>query len=239
MPAPATNDDFLDLARKSQQIDVGRLEAYLDERRASDTLPPDPKKLAALLVREGLLTGFQAEQLLKGRYKGFVFAGYRILERIGSGGTGAVYLAEHEVMKRRVALKVLPAAFARDEAVLERFRREAQAAAALDHPNIVHAYDFRKEGAWHFLVLEYVDGPSLAEVLEQQGPLDVAVACDYARQAALGLHHAHEAGLVHRDVKPGNLLVDTQGTVKVLDLGLARFAPEGQPSLTRQFDENT
>src|SRR5262249_2344567 len=108
MPAPATVDDFLTLVRQSNQVDSARLDAYLDEKRQSDTLPPDPDKLAALLVREGLLTSFQAEAFLAGRDKGTTLGGYKILERLGTGGTGMVYLAEHEVMRRRVALKVLP-----------------------------------------------------------------------------------------------------------------------------------
>jgi serine/threonine protein kinase len=235
MPAPATITDFLDVVRKSQQVDASRLDAFL---RRPDALPGEPRALAALLVRAGVLTAFQAEQFLLGKHRGFTLGGYRILERLGSGGSGTVYLAEHLVMKRRVALKVLPAAYADDPAVLGRFRREAQAAAALDHPNIVRAYDFRQEGLLYFLVMEYVNGPSLQEVLQRQGPLPVAVACDYVRQAAVGLQHAHEHGLVHRDVKPANLLVDASGTVKVLDLGLARFTPDGQESVTRQFDEN-
>jgi serine/threonine protein kinase/WD40 repeat protein len=238
MSAPATIDDFLDVVRKSNQIDTDRLVAYLDQRRQTDTLPPDPAKLAALLIREGLLTNFQAEQFLQGKYRGFQVGGYRILERLGAGGNGTVYLAEHEVMKRRAAIKILPPHMANDPGVLERFRREAQAVAALDHPNIVRAYDFRQEGPVHFLVMEYVDGPNLEEVMRRTGPLSIAAACDYARQAAVGLQHAHEAGLVHRDVKPANLLVDATGTVKLLDLGLARFSPHGAESLTKQFDEN-
>jgi eukaryotic-like serine/threonine-protein kinase len=237
MPAPATKEDFLDVVRKSQQIDNDRLESYLRSRQAPP-LPAEPKKLAALLVREGLLTGFQAEQFLLGKHKGFTLGGYRIIERLGVGGGGMVYLGEHLAMKRRVAIKILPTPHASDLAVLERFRREAQAAAALDHPNIVRAYDFRQEGQMHFLVMEYVNGPSLEDVLLQQGPLPIAVACDYIRQAAIGLQHAHDNGLVHRDVKPANLLVDASGIVKVLDLGLARFAAEGQKSVTQQFDEN-
>lgn len=239
MPAPSTIEDFLEVVRKSNQVDPGRLEAYLEQHRKGDTLPPEPKKFAALLVREGLLTNFQAEQFLQGKYRGFNLGGYRILERLGSGGTGTVYLAEHEVMKRMVALKVLPPSVSSEQAILERFRREAQAAAALDHPNIVRAYDFRQEGQLHFLVMEYVNGPSLEQVLQSHGPLSVPVACEYIRQAALGLQHAHEAGLVHRDIKPGNLLVDPTGMVKILDMGLARFTPEGQESLTKKFDENT
>src|SRR5258708_7843869 len=206
MPAPVTIDDFLDVVRKSNQIDNDRLTAYLEVHRQHGTLPPDPRKLAALLIREGLLTTFQAEQFLLGKYKGFQLGGYRLIERIGSGGTGTVYLAEHEVMRRRVALKILPAQLANDPATLERVRREAQAVAALDHPNIARAYDFRQEGLLHFLVMEYVNGPSLQDVLQRQGPLPVEVACEYIRQAATGLQHAHENNLVHRDVKPANLL---------------------------------
>src|SRR5262245_65158735 len=123
MPAPATIDDFLDVVRKSNQIDVDRLAVCLESHRQSDTLPPDPRKLAALLIRDGLLTNFQAEQFLQGKYKGFQVGGYRILERIGQGGTGTVYLAEHEVMKRRAAIKILPPQLAGDPAILERFRR--------------------------------------------------------------------------------------------------------------------
>src|SRR5262245_28364177 len=123
MPAPATIDDFLDVVRKSNQVDTGRLAAYVDKRRRDDTLPPEPRKLAALLIREGLLTTFQAEQFLQGKYKGFHVGGYRLIERIGAGGTGTVYLAEHEVMKRRAAIKILPPQLAGDPAILERFRR--------------------------------------------------------------------------------------------------------------------
>src|SRR5262249_32754369 len=162
----------------------------------------------ALLVVDGLLTSFQAELFLAGREKGTTLGGYKILEQLGSGGTGMVYLAEHEVMRRRVALKVLPPEVSSEPGGLERVRREAQTAAPLDHPNIVRAYDFRQEGPLHFLVMEYVDGQSLQDMLDRQGPLPIDRACEYVRQAALGLQHAHEAGLVHRDVKPGNLLVD-------------------------------
>jgi serine/threonine protein kinase len=218
-------------------VDSARLDAYVEQKRQSDTLPPDPKKLAALLVHEGLLTPFQAEQFLAGRSKGFTLGGYQVLQRLGTGGSGMVYLAEHEVMRRRVAIKILPPEVVDEPGVLERFRREAQAVAALDHPNIVRAYDFRQEGSLHFLVMEYVDGTSLQELLDRRGPLPIPRACAYIQQAALGLQHAHEAGLVHRDVKPANLLVDRAGVVKILDLGLARYAPEGE-SLTKKFDEH-
>jgi serine/threonine protein kinase len=235
MPAPATAEDFLDLVRKSNQIDNARLEAYLRLPRRVP-LPTNPRKLASQLVRDGLITNFQAEQFLLGKYKGFTLGGYRILERLGTGGVGTVYLAEHELMKRRVALKVLPVAYADDPALLERFRREARSAALLNHPHIVHVFDFRQEGSIHFLVMEYIEGPNLQQLIERRGPLPVSVACDYARQAALGLHYAHEQGLIHRDIKPANLLVDPNGIVKVLDLGLARFRDDRESSVTRQFN---
>jgi serine/threonine protein kinase len=236
MAAPASICDFLEVARKSRQIDNDRLEAYLREHEGHG-LPDQPRKLASHLVREGLMTLFQAEQFLLGKYKGFTLGNYRIIERLGTGGTGTVYLGEHQVLCRRAALKVLPTPFADDPAILERFRLEAQAAAVLDHPNVVHIYDFRQEGPLHFIVMEYIEGPTLQQVIDRRGALPIGVACDYVRQAALGLQHAHEQELVHRDVKPANLLVDAAGTVKVLDLGLARFEPVGgDESITRKFN---
>src|SRR5215467_16119130 len=112
----------------------------IDEFRAAGQMPADPAKLAIQLVRDGILTHFQAEQFLQGKWRRFTIGKYKVLERLGSGGMGSVYLCEHKFMRRRVAVKVLPAAKAEDQASLERFYREARAAAALDHPNIVRAY---------------------------------------------------------------------------------------------------
>jgi serine/threonine protein kinase len=151
---------------------------------------------------------------------------YRVLRRLGSGGMGTVYQAEHCVMQRLVALKVIRPRYTADPAAVERFQREVHAAARLIHPNIVIAYDAEQASANHFLVMEYIEGNSLAELLKERGPLPVAEACDYVRQAALGLQHAHERGLVHRDVKPDNLMRTAEGTVKVLDFGLAALTAE-------------
>src|SRR5262249_37250707 len=148
---------------------------------------------------------------------------YKVLERLGAGGMGSVYLCEHTLMRRRVAVKVLPTSGKpEDNSSLERFYREARAVAALDHPNIVRAYDIDHDDKRHFLVMQHVDGPSLQDIVSKRsGPLAVLRACHYIRQAAQGLQHAHEAaGLVHRDIKPGNILVDRNGAVKVLDMGL-------------------
>jgi putative intracellular protease/amidase len=139
---------------------------------------------------------------------------------------GVVYQAEHRHMERIVALKVLGRDLTTNPLALERFRREAKAAARLTHPNIVTAHDFDQAGDLHFLVMEYVEGVSLSRLVETRGPLPVANACHYVRQAAFGLQHAHEQGMVHRDIKPHNLMLTPRGQVKVLDFGLARLAEE-------------
>ncbi len=238
MAAPASTDEFVDLVRKSGVAEDKRVDAFVQQLRTTSALPDNPGKLAGLMVTEGLLTHFQAEQIMLGKWRRFTIGKYKVLERLGSGGMGSVYLCEHKFMRRRVAVKVLPAAKAEDQASLERFYREARAAAALDHPNIVRAYDIDQDENLHFLVMEYVDGASLQEIIKKFGPMNILFACHYVRQAAIGLQHAHEAGLVHRDIKPGNLLVDRTGTVKVLDMGLARFFHDEEDILTKKYDES-
>jgi serine/threonine protein kinase len=224
MPAPTTIAEFLDVGYRSGLLEKDPLEALFETWRQHDVRHESPRALADGLIREGLLTSFQAEKLLGGRWRGFVISGkYRLLEHLGRGGMGDVYLCEHILMGRKVALKVLPRQQAEDPASLARFRREARAVARLDHPNIVRAHDIDREDKLHFLVLEFVDGCNLHDFVRKNGPLAPEHAAHYIRQAALGLEHAHAAGLVHRDVKPGNLLLDRQGTVKLLDMGLVRF----------------
>ena len=157
---------------------------------------------------------------------------YRISALLGEGGMGAVYLAEHVHMKKRFALKLLHPAMARNEEVIERFRREAEAAAHLDHPNVVAATDFgQTDDGSFFLVLEYIDGTSLREVIEG-GPMPAARALHIVRQIALGLGRAHDAGIVHRDLKPENVMLvrkeDDADFVKVLDFGVARIEPQAE-----------
>jgi serine/threonine-protein kinase len=151
---------------------------------------------------------------------------YKIVRFLGGGGMGAVYQAEHRIMERPVALKVVRADLLGNAGAVERFRQEVKTAARLAHPNIVTAHDADQAGDVHFLVMELVDGISLARLIEKKGPLPIANACAYIRQAAIGLQHAHEKGMVHRDIKPHNLMLTRQGTVKILDFGLARFASE-------------
>lgn len=155
---------------------------------------------------------------------------YRVLRPLGWGGMGSVWLAEHQIMGRLVALKVIrPELIAKENAV-ERFRREVQAAAKLNHHHIATAYDAEQVGAVHFLVMEFIDGETLAERVKK-GPLPVAEACQAIRDAALGLAHAHATGLVHRDVKPGNLMRSKDGLVKVLDFGLVAIQ-DSAPTIT-------
>jgi serine/threonine protein kinase len=153
-------------------------------------------------------------------------ARYRVLRRLGEGGMGVVYQAEHRLMERLVAVKVISRALLGNPEAVERFNREVRAAARLDHPNIVKAYDAEQAGDLQLLAMEYVEGRSLADVLAKKGPLPVAYACQCVRQAALGLQHAHEKGMVHRDLKPHNLMLTTRGVVKILDFGLAKLASE-------------
>jgi uncharacterized protein (TIGR03067 family) len=151
---------------------------------------------------------------------------YRVRELLGAGGMGVVYKAEHQLMGRPVALKVISRQLTGRPDTVERFRREVRAAARLAHPNIVTAFDAEQAGDLQFLVMEYVEGMSLARLVALRGPLPVAQACDYVRQAALGLQHAHERGMVHRDIKPHNLMLTPGGQVKILDFGVARFVVE-------------
>jgi serine/threonine protein kinase len=242
MPAPTSINEFIDLTQKSGVVDENRLNNYVQQLRNTGQIPKEPVKLAGLLIRDGLLTKFQAEQLMMGKWKRFAIGKYKILEKLGHGGMGQVFLCEHKIMKRRVAVKVLPTAQADQPSSLDRFYREAKVVASLDHVNIVRAYDIDQDDSGastlHFLVMEFVDGPNLQDVIKNHGPMDPLRACHYVRQAALGLQHAFDAaGVIHRDIKPGNVLVDRQGVVKILDMGLARFFHDNDDLLTKQYDE--
>src|SRR5262245_49866828 len=242
MPAPSSATEFLDLVRRSQLLPDAKLDEVATRHRLAGTLPSAIDPIASLLVREGLLTFFQAEQLKLGRYKRFTIGSkYRLLELIGAGGMGAVYLCEHTLMRRLVALKVLPVEKLEDKSNEERFYREARAVAALDHPNIVRAYDIDTYEKLHFLVMEYVDGTSLQEIVAryvmEKKQFDPVRAAHYSAQAAVGMQHGHELGMVHRDIKPGNLLLDRTGVIKVLDMGLARFFNKQQDSVTEKYDD--
>lgn len=238
--AKPTVEAFIDLVRRSTLVEKDQLNALLLglKEDASGEPVTDADLVANRFVETGLITRWQADRLLEGRYKGFFLGKYKLLNLLGTGGMSSVYLAEHVLMQRRVAIKVLPKNRVEDSSYLARFHREAQAAAALDHRNIVRAYDVDNDGSNHYLVMEYVEGRDLQHVVKDDGPLGYIAAAEYIRQAAEGLSHAHKANLIHRDVKPANLLVDRKNVVKVLDLGLARFTDEDKASLTVAYDEN-
>ena len=184
----------------------------------------DARALARGLIETGRLTSFQADAILDGRLPQLFIGNYTILSRLGAGGMGTVFKARHRSMKRVVALKILSRDTTAPSDHALRFQREVETIAQLSHPNIVMAFDAGEAENGLYLVMEYVDGRDLATDVAQSGPLSVADALDCVIQAARGLAYAHEHGIVHRDVKPANLLRDTAGVVKVADLGLAHLS---------------
>jgi serine/threonine protein kinase len=232
-------ESFLDYVERSGLVAADALSKQLDLLRArhGGNLP-DAETVAAQLIDAGLLTAWHVEKLMDRKHKGYFLGKYKLLRHIGSGGMSSVYLAEHTLMHRYRAIKVLPKTKVNDSSYLDRFHREAQATAALDHPNIVRAYDLDNDGDTHYIVMEYVEGRDLNAIVKQEGPLPLELACNYIAQSAEGLSHAHEASLIHRDVKPANLLVDPKGVVKILDLGLALFSDSEEASLTVAHNEN-
>ncbi|MCC9654934.1 serine/threonine protein kinase [Rhodopirellula halodulae] len=182
-----------------------------------------PQRLADGMMNAGLLTHWQSSKLLAGKSKGFFLGAYKLLRPLGKGGMGMVYLGEHNVMKRQMALKILNSDSSRDERRIQRFQEEARASAQLDHSNIVRAYDFNQSNGKLYIVMEYVDGIDMHQVVARDGVMSVAAALDAVYQAANGLAHAHERGIIHRDIKPSNLMLRSDGVVKVSDMGLARI----------------
>ena len=236
MPPPVDVPDLLERVRKSGIVPADRLDGFLVGLESAGIEPASPTDLLERLINAGLITRFHADKLAAGKYKGFQLGSYLILDQIGTGGMGQVYLAEHSRMKRLVALKVLPVFSSDDRIARERFFREARAAGTLDHPNIVRVFDLSQEGKIYYLVMEYVEGVSLQSVVGRFGPLPIETACHYVRQVAFGLQHACELGFVHRDIKPANLLLDRVGVVKILDLGLIRSEADREAGLTKQLD---
>ena len=180
---------------------------------------PTDQELSEKVVELGLLNAWQAKQLLDGRTK-FTLGSYRIIDSLGQGGMGHVFKAEDRILKRVVAIKVLPRDKSTPEAIAN-FTREIQALSSLNHPKLVRAVDAGNDGKVNFLVTEYVPGADLRKLVRRNGPLNMEAAANIISQVAEGLHHAHQVGIVHRDVKPGNVLVTPEGDAKLSDLGLA------------------
>ena len=223
-PSPQPRHRFRDTALASGLVDEAQLSAAEREvgvslqHRAADPEVWD-RAVADHLVAQGLLTPFQAREILAGRRR-FRLGQYTVLDEIGKGGMGQVFRAEHAMMGREVAVKVLPRAKSTPESEAA-FRREMRMLGRLDHENLVRAFDAGYDAMVSYLVTELVPGIDLRRYVQSYGPLDEATAASVIAQAACGLAYAHDQRLVHRDVKPGNILVMQDGRVKVLDLGLA------------------
>lgn len=216
MAEPSSPAIFRDAAFRSGLIDTAQWSA------AVEAVGTDPTALADYFVREGIFSAYQTVQLQSGRGK-LTLGPYQITDWIGQGGMGQVFKAVHAVMGRQSAVKVLPMEKSTPES-RESFLREIRLQAGLDCPYLVRAFDAGHDGNVHYLVTEYVPGTDLRRLVRQQGPLTMNQAAGVIRQAALGLHYAHQLGLIHRDVKPGNILVTPDGRAKVSDVGLATWS---------------
>jgi serine/threonine protein kinase len=217
-PADAVPSDLLPIIRNSGVLSEKQ---FLDVRSKvlSGEYPQEPRALAQRLVRDELLTDYQVRRFLSGKSHGLLVGKYVIQDRLGSGSMGRVYKAHHQLMDRVVALKIIAPEIVTNERVVARFQREMKLVGRLDHPNVVRAYDADQTNGIFYIVMEYVTGRSLGQKLKE-GPLPAVDAVSFAAQAALGLHHAHQQGIVHRDIKPSNLLLNDEKVLKVLDLGL-------------------
>jgi serine/threonine protein kinase len=219
-PTEAVPPDLLPLIRRSGVLSDRQFEEISGMVRSGE-YPTETRALAERLVAERILTEFQANRLLRNKAHGLVVGRYVILERLGAGNRGRVFKAQHRLMGRLTALKVIAPQIARRASSIARFHREMRLIGRLDHPNVIRAFDADQVGDLLYIVMEYVAGWSLDHVIEDRGPLPAAEVVDYMTQAAMGLAHAHERGIVHRDVKPPNLLLSEEGQIKVLDLGLS------------------
>jgi serine/threonine protein kinase len=202
----------------------------LGKVREAATATTDPKQFARELVKDGTLTKWQAGQLLHG-YHLLIVGKYKLLDQIGTAPTGRLYLAEHAQIGRRHTLKVLAKRLASKPQAVKQFLSAAQNACGLDHHNISHVYDVNQDGDRHYVVMDYVEGEDLEHLIERQGPVNLPQALDFIAQAAEGLAHAHDNGVVHGDLKPSNLLREYSGIIKILEIGQtgtgAAFEAEG------------
>jgi serine/threonine protein kinase len=224
---------FLETLQRSRLLDQSQVDAVRAELK-----PAERDDLAAVvraLVRSKLLTKFQAGKLLAGKHGPFFLGGYRIQRQLGAGGMAKVYSARQTETGHKVALKVLPPKRAAEERnALARFRREAHVSRRLAHPNIAQALEVGEDGGVHFIVMEYIPGRNVFDMVQRGGPLRVPDAARLFSEIADGLSHVHGLGIIHRDIKPSNVMVTPDGSAKLLDLGLARDTGDDESHLTRE-----
>ncbi|NQV26317.1 MAG: serine/threonine protein kinase, partial [Rhodopirellula sp.] len=214
-------DDVIQRIEASGILDDADLAVVRSDAAAADG---DAQKFVRLLVKNERLTAYQAQAIWKDKGHKLSFGNYVIEAELGRGGMGVVLKARHKRMQRYVAIKVLPSKMTKDADAIARFQREVVAASQLEHTNIVSAYDADEVDGQYILVMQYVDGRDLSSIVKSSGPMPVDQALACVIQAARGLEFAHQQGVIHRDIKPANLLLDAKGTVKILDMGLARFS---------------
>jgi serine/threonine-protein kinase len=212
--------DFLSLLERSGVLSGSGLQRVCGRLVAE---PGDATALAERLVQEGSLTEFQAKRLLVGKSNGLVFGRYILLDRLGIGAMGRVFKARHRLMDRLVAIKIVLPVCAHSKNARSRFFREIKIVGLLDHPNVVRAFDADQHDDSPYIVMEYLEGEDLERNLRRRGILPPNDVISYIAQAARGLAHSHEKGVIHRDIKPTNLFLTNSGIVKVLDLGLGAF----------------
>lgn len=229
---------FIQGLQQSDLVSLPRLREALNECKArNDGMPlADPEFVADFLVEKGLITKWHRNKLLEGKYRGFYLAHYRLLDHIGTGGMSTVYLAEDRNTQNRMALKILPRKRVTQRSYLKRFKQEAETTARLNHPNIVRAFEFGSEDDTYYFAMEYIDGRDLSQIVKDDGPSGFEFTANCISKAALALAYAHSNNLIHRDIKPGNVLVDKSGQVKILDLGLALYT-EQEDSVTVMHNE--
>jgi serine/threonine-protein kinase len=221
--------DFLSTLERSGVLSGSGLQRLCDRLVAERG---DAKALAERLVQEGSLTEFQAKRLLVGKSNGLVFGRYILLDRLGIGAMGRVFKARHRLMDRLVAIKIVLPVCANSKHARSRFFREIKIVGMLDHPNVVRAFDADQHEDSPYIVMEYLEGEDLERNLRRRGMLPPGDVIGYIAQAAQGLAHSHEKGVIHRDIKPTNLFLTSSGVVKVLDLGLGAFVDASNQAVT-------
>ncbi len=224
---------FVEVLKRSQLIEADALPRVLKTIAASTDDDRTVETVAEHLVTSGHITKWQAAQLLKGKYRGFVLGKYIFRKPLGRGGMGVVFEAEHLVLGTRVAIKVLPKDRGTTDKAVSRFLAEARAAAKLNHPNVLRVHDCDVFEGRRFMVMDLIDGANLGELVDRNGPLSYRNCIELLKQAAAGLGFAHDNGVIHRDVKPHNFMVDKNGQLKVADLGLALFQVDSPERYTQ------
>jgi serine/threonine protein kinase len=232
---PVSPGRFIEALRRSQLVEENQLDAILEILDQSKT-----SHLAQQLVQRNFITQFQAKALMRGKWKGLVIGGYVVMESLGEGGMGKVFKAKHRTMGRIICLKVLNRQGRKSPEIVERFQREARTIGALQHPNIVVAHDAGEEDGIPFLVMEYIQGIDLAKRVRKTGPLEIEMVRNIILKTAQALEYAHSSGVIHRDIKPHNLILDDEGKLTILDMGLARIASDpDEPSDVTTFASMT